>query len=204
MKTNQIVVRDGVVKQRTKDGYFSANSIIDHWNANNPNKQRSLDFYKRQKSVKELTEYLASTENIDKAMEASKGRKSETWMHPILFVDFAMYISLELKVQALKWVLDGLIKSRHDAGDYYKEMGIAILEEYINVNNKKPSPFTYIIEAKMLREIVGIDKDRNELSEKELNILTSLQKINTTLIRNHVGKESRKKQLLLIAESLKL
>jgi len=204
MKTNQVMIRDEIVKQRTKDGYFSANSIIDSWNNTEGNDKRSLDFYKRQKSVKEFITFLKENEDIDKPMISSKGRNSETWMHPLLFIDFAMYISLEFKVQALKWVLDGLIKSRNDSGDYYKEMGVAILEEYTEVKKKKPSPFIYINEANMLKDVAGIENSRNELTEKELNLLTSLQKVNTTLIRKHVGKESRKKQLLLIAESLKL
>ena len=204
MKTNQVLLREGTVQQRTKDSYFNANFILDLWNKSNPEEQRSLDFYKRQKSVKEFIKYLKENEGIDKPLSTSRGRKSETWMHPLLFVDFAMYISMEFKVQALKWVIDGLINSRNNAGDYYKEMGIAILEEYTEVKKKKPSPFIYINEANMLKDVAGIENSRNELTEKELNLLTSLQKVNTTLIRKHVGKESRKKHLTLISESLKL
>ena len=201
METNQILKRDEAFIQRTKDGYFNATVLLDYWNKNNQEKQ--LARYKVNKSTKEFIEQLRK-EDIEKPMLSGRGKGGGTWMHPKLFIDFAMWVSVEFKSKVIDYVLDGLINSRNDAGDYYKEMGIAILEEYVDVKGKKPSPFVYINEANMLKDVAGIENSRNELTEKELNLLTSLQKVNTTLIRKHVGKESRKKQLLLIAESLKL
>ncbi len=203
MDTNQVINRDDVFIQRTKDLYFNATALINYWNANNPEKQ--LARYKVNDSTKEFIELLKK-EGIERPFISGrgKGKNSGTWMHPKLFIDFAMWVSVEFKSKVIDYVFDGLIKSRNDAGDYYKEMGVAILEEYINVKGTKPSPFIYIKEANMLREISGINKERNELTEKELNLLTALQKFNTTFIRKHIGPESRKKNLRLVVESLKL
>ena len=52
--------------------------------------------------------------------------KGSTWMHPLLFIDFAMWLNPTFKVQVLKFVYDELIKYRNDAGDAYREMSEAI------------------------------------------------------------------------------
>jgi len=47
-------------------------------------------------------------------------------MHPLLFIDFAMWINPTFKVKVLKFVYDEMIKYRNDAGDAYKELGSAV------------------------------------------------------------------------------
>jgi hypothetical protein len=63
----------------------------------------------------------------------------------------------------------------------------------------------YINEARMIKEIAGLkDKNRNEMSETELSKITILQKVNSTLINDKVGKKSRIKQLQMVSKSLEL
>lgn len=50
-----------------------------------------------------------------------------TWMHPILFVKFAMYLSPRFEYHVLKFVSDEMIRYRNDAGDAYKELSSAIM-----------------------------------------------------------------------------
>lgn len=50
------------------------------------------------------------------------GKEQGTWMHPYLFIDFAMWINPTFKVQVIKFVYDELIKSRNAAGDNYKTL----------------------------------------------------------------------------------
>ena len=47
-------------------------------------------------------------------------------MHPLLFIDFAMWLNPVFKVKVLKFVYDQLIKYRNEAGDAYRELGAAI------------------------------------------------------------------------------
>jgi len=47
----------------------------------------------------------------------SRGKNGGTWMHPILFIDFAMWINPKFKVKVLKFLHDKLIKHRIDTGD---------------------------------------------------------------------------------------
>ena len=45
-------------------------------------------------------------------------------------------------------------------------------------------------------------KNRNEMTEKDLNNITQLQKMNSLLISKNVGKDSRVKRLKELAEIL--
>ena len=51
----------------------------------------------------------------------------------------------------------------------------------------------------MLKSLVA-QKDRNQMTESELNKLTHLQKYNSLLIRKKVGRVSRYKKLLEVSE----
>lgn len=203
MKTNQVMKRDDSWIQRTSDSYFNANALIDYYNKSN-NEKKLVANYAKIQGTKEFIEQLKS-EGIEAPLKSCRGNSinSGTWMHPKLFIDFAMWLSVEFKSKVIDYVIDGLIQTRHDAGDYYNEMCLAIMTNYIEVKGCKPSPMVYINEANAIREIAGVgNKKRNEMTEKELELLTSLQKVNTTLINKRIGKETRRKHLEIIAESL--
>ncbi|MCB0448462.1 MAG: KilA-N domain-containing protein, partial [Gelidibacter sp.] len=99
MKTSVIMERpmgNYKIHQRTKDGYFDANSLLAQWNKNN--KRRRLDDFLKSKSTQEFTEVLneeiAQGEKspmayyIKKGRNTSKGKtKDQVWMHPYLFID---------------------------------------------------------------------------------------------------------------------
>lgn len=192
MKTNQLMVRDDGFIQRTKDGYFNANELLDYYNANN--KPRKLRTYTQNDSYTEYIEQLKK-EGIEKPSITAKGRNGGTWMHPKLFIDFAMWVSVEFKSRVVDYVLDGLIYSRNDAGDYYNQMCAAILDTYTSYYNRKPPAHIYINEAKLVRELVTTKKNRNEMTEQELKQITYLQKVNANLISKNIGKDSRIKRL---------
>lgn len=203
MKTNQVMIREVGYLQRTSDGYFNGTALLETWNRDN-GYRKQLGNYQSQKETKEFIEQLKK-EGIEKPMITGrgKGENQGTWMHPKLFIDLAMWISVEFKSKVIDMVLDGLIISRTDAGDYYNEMTAVIMEKYIEFKGCKPPATLYINEANMIREMAGVgDKDRNEMTENELAKITTLQKVNANLISKNVGKESRKKHLLIIAESI--
>jgi hypothetical protein len=124
-------------------------------------------------------------------------------MHPYLFVKFAMWLSAEFEVKVIKWVYDNLIKVRHEAGDHYLEMCESINNRYVDWSNgKKPDPLVFIKEANYLKQLAfGYkDKNRNEATEKELDLLNQLQLANIKLINKGIGKSERQLQLRTFAE----
>jgi len=201
MKTNQIMIREGMVKQRTCDNYFDANTLIDQWNKVN-NDKRQLHNYFKTMGTKDYIQYLIESEGIEKPVIRSRGKGGGTWVHPKIFIDLAMWTSIEFKAKVIDWVLDGLIKSRHGAGDYYNKMCATIMKVYVEVKGSKPPAKIYADEANAVREIAGVGKDRNVLTEKELNKVIVLQKANTLLIQRNVGKKSRRKNLEFISQTI--
>ncbi len=137
MKTSVTMVRkmgQFDVLQRTKDGYFDANVLLSQWNSkkNNPERKmvRFLESPKTKEFINEIQTDSPSTEMHDGSVTASylkKGRntskgktKDEVWMHPYLFIDFAMWINPKFKLEVIKFVYDQLIQQRTLAGDNYK------------------------------------------------------------------------------------
>jgi len=197
MKTNQIMIREGVVEQRTKDCYFNATLTLNNWNLQNNDNILMAKFTKLN-STKDFILQLEKEGIENPLIISTKG----TWMHPKLFIDFAMWISVEFKSKVIDWVLDGLIKTRNDAGDYYNEMCATILDRYVEFNGCKPPPTIYIKEATMIKELADANIPRNEMTEAQLAKITILQKVNSTLIKDKVGKDSRIKQLTTVAKSI--
>lgn len=203
MKTNQIMIRDVGFMQRTSDGYFNATAIISEFNSQNGQK-KMLGNYSKLDSTASYIEQLKK-EGIENPCITGRGKGVNvgTWMHPYLFVDFAMWLSVEFKSKVIRYVVDGLITARNEAGDYHKEMCAQILESYVTTNRCRPNGEIYRKESLMIRESVTDKTERNEMTEKELASITTLQKLNTGMIKKGIGFESRKKNIEMHAESLK-
>lgn len=193
MKTRVILnpIDNPIRFQRSDDGYFDATALLNYYNSMALD-QKKMDDFKKLKSTKELANYLLTNELLEKKplISSLKG----TWMHPYMFIDFAMWLSVEFKVQVLAWVYDGLIKTRNQAGDYYNEMCEALMNQR-NVLQKQTSFFHYIQEANMLKELSGIS-NRNETTEGQLIVLNLLQKANIKMLNVGESKERRHSELL--------
>ena len=189
--------------QRTKDGYFSATTLLNSWNDNKKGKPLQLGSYKTNKSTIDFIEQLKK-EGIESPSITGKGRYTGTWLHPKLFIDFAMWVSVEFKSVVIDYVLDGLIKSRHEAGDYYNEMCAEILKSHLKYFGTKPNPKLYIEEARRIKSILTVSNlKRNDMSERQLNAVTQLQDLNIMLLSDGVGFDSRVRQLNQMARLLK-
>jgi len=125
MKTNVVMTRkmgNFDIFQRTEDGMFNATSLLSQWN-----KKRGLsrgkevnDFLKIDKTKEFISEVeLRENHNTNKIVLSKKGKNGGTWLHPLVFIDFAMWLNPSFKYDVLKFVYDELIKKRHDAGDNY-------------------------------------------------------------------------------------
>lgn len=205
MKTNQLMKRDFdgmVVEQRTDNSFLNATDLLRIYNENSKYAKRFADFWNN-KNTDDFVEALLREENLkvvnspllkNDLILITKGRNGSSFMHPYLFVKFAMWLSADFEVKVIKWVYDNLIKVRNEAGDYYIEMCDAIQKRYLSWSNgKKPDPLIFIKEANYLKELAfGYkDKGRNEATEDELKLLNALQKANIKLINEGVGKDER-------------
>ena len=147
MKTNVVMKRPFAgfdVLQRTSDGYFNATSLIKAWNESIENQQVNLHRGNSPYVKKELKEYLSNKttiEFIQTIMEeeqfdseklvisksrASRGDNFGTWMHPFLFIDFAMWINPSFKYKVIKFVHDEMILYRKKAADTYRALSDAV------------------------------------------------------------------------------
>lgn len=131
MKQNVVMIRkmgNFDVSQRTKDGMFNGTLLLSQWNKSigaNGRKGKRVDDFLNLESTKQflnaLNEDILNTENPRylKTHISDRGKNGGTWMNPLLFIDFAMWLNPRFKVNVLKFVYDELIKQRNDAGDNY-------------------------------------------------------------------------------------
>ena len=86
------------VTQRTKDGFFNATYLLKQWNQKH-SVERKMDNYFNSEKSKEFISTIIERENLHTPKmvyvksKASRGDSAGTWMHPLLFIDFAMWIT---------------------------------------------------------------------------------------------------------------
>lgn len=177
------------VIQRTSDGFFNATALLRDWNETNPKELKQLVNFWSSTNLDKLMSEIAENELDFKSLDfnelknvlskASRGRRNGgTWMHPILFVKFSMYLSPRFEYHVLKFVADQMIRYRNDAGDAYKELASAIMK--IVPRDFMPKAMQKIGEAlnwvifnsheKMLRNKHGDEMKQRELWQLEKKI----------------------------------
>lgn len=111
MKTNQVLTRkmgDFDVLQRTSDGMFNATALLKQWN-NYSGQKKQMIHYTENASTNEFVNALISEENLkerNSVVMQTRGKTGGTWMHPLLFIDFAMWLNPAFKVKLLRFVYD--------------------------------------------------------------------------------------------------
>ena len=106
MKTNQEMTRrmgKFNVIQRTKDGMFNATDLLRQWNTSSGEKKEIYKFFDNE-NTRQFVEALILEENLNTQNSAylkSRGKNGGTWMHPILFIKFAMWLNPRFEVQVI-------------------------------------------------------------------------------------------------------
>lgn len=158
MKTPQVLTRkmgEFEVLQRTSDGMFNATGLLKQWNNYSGQKKDVAHFFENN-STQEFVNTLVSKENFTSRnsvylkSKASRGVNAGTWMHPFLFIDFAMWLNPEFKYNVIKFVHDKLVEYRNEAGDSYKTLSSAIL----NIVGKDEMPKAMSSIAKSLNYVI--------------------------------------------------
>jgi hypothetical protein len=178
MKQNVIMTRKMGkfnVLQRTKDGMFNATDLAKQWSLDN-NKKDVSDFLQL-KGTKEFINALELELSVDtiKVVSVTKGGKHNaqgTWMTPLLYIDFAMWLNPSFKIKVLKFVYDELIKQRNDAGDGYVKL---------SASGVRLKGYDFIEVAKAIQWIVygTTGKDLRQIATEEQ--LTEINDIQTKL-----------------------
>ena len=188
------------IRSNHKTNMFCITDLATAYNAQfgtdkQPAKWAKLD------STAEFKESIARYEGISAAdtLVVKNGRGGGTWAHPLLLVDFALWLSPEFKYVALSWLHDNLHTFRDYAGDTFKERN-AVCKEVLEYTR----PWHYADEAAMVNRVAKIPAGvRNELTEKQLSRLGKVQKMNIKLIQRGVrDRAQRERKLVEIVDLL--
>lgn len=107
---------------------FDATSLLRQWNESTGEKKEITKFFENT-NTKEFISALMEEENLNTQNSAYlkvRGKHGGTWMHPILFVKFAMWLNPRFEVKVIKFVYDQMIAYRNEAGDAYRELSSAV------------------------------------------------------------------------------
>lgn len=212
MKTSVDMIRkmgDFEIIQRTEDGYFNATHLLRQWNEKNTRKQfdRFINSPKTIEFMKEIHEqesHRAKMLNGDfQVIKIIKGRVTKNgrtpdrvFMHPFLFIDFAMWLNPKFKYFVVKFVYDQLIEFRHAAGDNYNVLRFKVSQYFSPMPDyykRLNMGLNFIVFGKHKRGI------RNNATEEQLRDLSNIENIysyniQSGLIKNrkHLLDELRK------------
>ena len=99
-----------------------------------------------------------------KLKRGGRGHSDSTWVHPMLFLKYMMYLSPSFEYRALKMVQDNLIQLRNETGDARKTLANAIAKWAYANGAKTQEQITKIIMIvhKHLKDHFG-DKEEGDL-----------------------------------------
>lgn len=192
MVTNQIMTRkmgSFDVFQRTKDGFFDATALIKQWNAIESNTKKDIKDYLYINPTMELIKTICEREGLlekvaksgnfvnqvvsssFKKRDGKSGRPEKvSFMHPVLFIDFAMWLNPTFKYDAIKFVYDQMIFFRNESGDAYKELASSVSkivsDEFMpKAISKVAEAINYIVFSEHYPNIRNSHGSENEMRE---------------------------------------
>lgn len=185
MKTNQVLTSRSlmgqVVRQRTKDSYFNMSDMLalgNKYRIENNLPTTKLGVYLSQKSVKEFIASLKEREGKEVWIKGRLGRKTKdddsagVWAHPLIFIDFALWINPQLKIETYYWIMDFLVKYRIDSADSYVRMCGAL---YKHTTNKHRFKADIALAANYIKKACGVVGDWNSATQEQLEMRDKMQ-----------------------------
>ena len=189
MKTNQIMKRNlanFTVEQRTVDGMFNATHLLKQWNEAN-GQQKTIAHYLENSATQEFIKALMDEESftcrksVYVVSKARLDRGGGTYMNPLMFIDFCMWLNPSFKVKALKFVSDKMLSYRNEVGEAYKALASAVCKIVPKNDVRKymetiAKGINFIIVGKheqMVRNEYGTEEKQKEyfLLEKQVAML---------------------------------
>ena len=182
MKTAVVMQRElygSVIRQNSKTQMFNGNDLLKICNEARLTKglqEKQMGNYMVNASTKELIEQVCIQENLDESdvIQTKRGKVGGTWMHPVVMIDFAMWLSPELRVKILSWVLDGLVDARDESGTSFKA-AMSSLSRNFESEAARPQFYHAISNQIATACLVGNDKDKwQKASEQQLRLRSSI------------------------------
>lgn len=181
MKTSQIMKRDfggTLVRQNHHTGFFSLNDLSMIGAKIRVSKslpiKRHADYFQT-KETKEFLKSIAMEEGctVNDLKTATRGRGATTWVHPLIFLDIAMWYDSDFKVKIFKWLSDNLLLSRDNSGDSFKCM-MGALHANFNMTTLDYPRISNIIANACGRCVRGRER-WNSASEEQLKLRDKIQ-----------------------------
>lgn len=188
MKTNQIVesvdnrtLQIGnmsvIIRQRTKDSFFSLQDIkrvatIIRAVELKDNNEIRMERYFALDSTKELMQTIKNKKGVESYIR-QRGRGKESWVHPYLFFDILLWANPAFKIEIYDWLFDYLIKYRIDSGDSFNIMKGAL---FTHSSKKHLFPKAIKMTCNTIKNLIGVE-DWNKASQEQLRRRDELQKM---------------------------
>lgn len=179
MKTVQLMERKfkgGIIRQNHKTGWFNATDLIkvaNEYRAQIGLEKKAIADYLKNNSTQEFIKEILDKEDISEAYETKKGKGGGTWVHQLILIDIAMWLSPSFKYEAMRWLNDNLIENRDLSGDSYKVMTSSIISYYGDDIAKAGVTIPKL--AKAIKTSLKVD-DWNKANEKQLFYRNEIQK----------------------------
>jgi len=170
MKTEVLLRRkflNGKIRQSNQTGFLNVNDLLlygNQWRIMNHMKTFDYNSWYNSSSTKEFLKEMET--HFGKVIISKKGKTGSRFVHPFVFIDIALSISPELKIEVYSWIYDELVKYRNNSGDSYKKMCGAL---YIYCKNKSKFSEGITKTAKMIKSAVGIS-DWQTANEEQLRL----------------------------------
>lgn len=183
MKTRVIMKRELIgtdIRQESKTGMLNATDLHVVGNMLRKEKgapEKQMQSYFGLDATKALIEELMISEclNEDQIKKSKRGKDGGTWVHPIVFVDMAMWYSPELKVKIIKWVIDNLLFHRNESGDSFRLAMNALTDNFPDYFDK-PINYAKVSNAIAAACGVGTDEDKwQRATEQQLKLRDDIQ-----------------------------
>jgi hypothetical protein len=130
-------------------GMISANDLMNAYKLESPLTTKSITRYLDNTSTKQFIDGLMFQNDIpvNLVVSTKRGKGGGTWMHPFLFVDFAMWLSSEFKLEALKMVHEVVGKSWGSSAELLEAIKSALSPK---------TPTTYAKEVKLIESLAKV------------------------------------------------
>jgi len=179
------------VKQEVDSMLYNVTDIVNAYNSKTGSKKEVKDFVLN-KTTQEYIEYLKNSKEGKSPIKIMKGKYWWTRLCEELVIDLMMWLSVEFKHQAIKFILDGKMLSvgRHNIKEWYKRMCLAIADSW---------SANYRDEATMLNVLVSWSPASNQRArywEDKQQLMDDMQKANATLINAGLDLNTRKNLLI--------
>lgn len=169
MKTEVLMSREilgDIVHQKSKSEFFSATDLFrvgNKWRASNGLDYKTMQDYLQVKSNKE---FIAEVEEKHgRCLISGRGRGKHSWVHPLIFVDMALWLNPKLRIEVYEWLFDSLLKYRKESGDSYKKMCGALLP--------RSNQTDYIKNIQKLGKLIQVEcgvEDWNKATQDQLEL----------------------------------